>query len=227
LALIGMGSVVFAETDAANDGAPASPPLTLRHKIKAVNVDNHTVVVNRPGVVTLLLGTNEDSQDEARAAGVSVYPFQGRPDFQLIVVVDLRNSVATWIPTVVLATMRSNLDKEAIGLKPYYVKNGNKGNPRSNSCVIADFSGTICPLLGWPEGSENLRGILFGADGNEIKRWSKLEDMAKLQNEVRDAIQDALNTSQAKAAAAAKARGAKLALPPTLPPPLPPPVKKT
>jgi len=199
--------------------APAVPPL---RKLKAVDADNHNILINKPGVITLLLGTSEDSQDAARAAGEAVYPFRGRLDFQLIVVVDLRHSIAAWVPSVVLAKMRSNLDDEALALKPYFLKNGNKSNPRSTSYVIADFSGTICPQLGWTESSDDLRGILFGADGREIERWEKIDDMAKLQNDVRAAIQALVDANLAKAAAAAKTQGTKLIQPPTPPPPLPP-----
>ena len=180
------------------------------------------VLLNRPGVITLLLGTNEDSQDEARIAGKTINPLQGRPDFQLIVVVDLRNSVAAWVPSVALEQMRSNLDREAITVKPYYLKNGNKSNPRNNAHVIADFSGTICPQLGWPEPSDDLRGILFGGDGREIKRWNKIDDMDKMQTDVRAAITAYDETVLSKAAQAPKSAGTKLIQPPTLPPPLPP-----
>jgi hypothetical protein len=202
----------------------SAPPL---RKFRAVDADNHTILLNHPGLITLVLGTNEDSQDGARAAGKTMYPLQGRPDFQLIVVVDLRDSIATWVPSVVLAQMRSNLDREAIELKPYFLKNGNKGDPRKSSYVIPDFAGTICPQLGWTESSDNLRGILFGADGREIQRWDKVEDMATLQTAVRAAIQALIEADQAKAAATAKTQGTKLLQPPAphlpLPPLAPPP----
>jgi hypothetical protein len=197
----------------------AAPPL---RKFRAVDADNHTILLNRPGLITLLLGTNEDSQDAARAAGKAMYPLRGRDDFQLIVVVDLRDSIATWVPSIVLAQMRSNLDHEAIELKPYFLKNGNKSNPRNSSYVIPDFKGTICPQLGWTESSDNLRGILFGADGREIERWDKMDDMAKLQTDVRAAIQAFIDADRAKAAAAAKSQGSKLIQPPAPHLPLPP-----
>jgi len=203
----------------------SAPPL---RKFRAVDADNHTILLNHPGVITLVLGTNEDSQDGARAAGIAMYPLQGRPDFQLIVVVDLRDSIATWVPAIVLAKMRSNLDNEAIELKPYFLKNHNKSDPRKSSYVIPDFSGTICPQLGWTGGSDDLRGILFGADGREIQRWDKLEDMAALQTNVRAAIQALIDADKAKSAALAKTQGSKLIQPPTphLPlPPLAPPAK--
>ncbi len=192
-------------------------------KFRALDADNHTILLNRPGFISLVLGTSEDSQDAARAAGKAMYPLQGRADFQLIVVVDLRDSLATWVPSVVFAQMRSNLDGEAIELKPYFLKNGNKSDPRKSCYVIPDFKGTICPQLGWTETSDNLRGILFGTDGREIQRWDKIEDMARLQTDVRAAIQALIDADEAKAAAAAKTEGTKLLQPPSPHPPLPPP----
>jgi len=211
----------IAKTVAPN-GATVAPSLPPLRKFKALDADNRTILINRPGLITLLLGTSEDSQDAARAAGKAMYPLQGRPDFQLIVVVDLRDSIATWAPSIVLAQMRSNLDREAIELKPYFLKNGNKSNPRKSSYVIADFSGTICPQLAWTGSSDDLRGILFGADGREIKRWDKIDDLGLLQNDVRAAIAVLDEANLAKAAAAAKTQGTKLIQPPTPPPPLPP-----
>jgi hypothetical protein len=225
-------SALIAQTNAPPaSAAPNSRPAAASsashvRKFKAVDADNHTILLNHPGVITLVLGTNEDSQDAARAAGKAMYPLQGRRDFQLIVVVDLRNSIATWVPSVVLSQMRSNLDHEAIELKPYFLKNGNKGNPRNSSYVIPDFSGVICPQLGWPGSSDDLRGILFGADGREIQRWDKIEDMDKLQTDVRAAVQALIDADKAKAAAAARNHGSKLIQAPAphlpLPPPAPP-----
>jgi hypothetical protein len=228
----GFGAAAFAQTNAASSAVPAvvhpAAPLSHVKKIKAMDADNHLILVNHPGAVTIVLGTNEDSQDAARAAGKVMYPLQGRPDFQLIVVVDLRGSIATWAPSIVLSRMRSSLDEEAIELKPYFLKNGNKSNPRFTSHVIPDFSGTICPQLGWPEGADDLRGILFGVDGREIARWDKIDDMGKLQSDVRAAIEALIDADREKAAATAKSQGTKLiqpsgAHPPMLPPmPVPP-----
>jgi len=228
MAACALASLVPAQTTAPsapiapNTPAAGSFPATHPRKFKAVDADNHTILLNHPGAVTLVLGTNEDSQDGARAAGIAMYPLQGRPDFQLIVVVDLRDSIATWLPSVVTARMRSSLDQEAIELKPYFLKNGNKSDPRKSSYVIPDFSGTICPQLGWSEGSDDLRGILFGADGREIERWDKVDDMAVLQTNVRAAIQALIDADKAKAAALAKSQGSKLIQPPARHLPLPP-----
>jgi hypothetical protein len=213
----------------ANPSGATSSPSTPVRKFKATDADNHNILINKPGVITLLLGTNEDSQDAARAAGEAVYPYRGRPDFDLIVVVDLRDSIAAWAPTVVLAEMRSNLDKEVKDLKPYFLQNGNTSNPRNSMHVIADFTGTICPQLGWPAHTDDLRAILFGGDGREIKRWDKLEDMAQMQSDVHAAIEAFDQAQIARAAAAGKTQGTKVNQPPSPPRPLPvitPPAKQ-
>jgi len=198
----------------------SQPPVK---KFKATDADNNSVLINKPGAITLLLGTNQDSQDAARAAGEAVYSLRGRPDFQLIVVVDLRDSIAAWAPSVVLAEMRSNLDKEAVDLKPYFLANGNTSNPRKSAHVIADFTGTICPQLGWPEHSDELRAILFDADGREIKRWDKLSDMDAMQKDVRAAIETYDKTLVKAAVANKQQQGTKVTQAPALPRPLPPP----
>ena len=224
IALCGVARVSDAPATNAPSATPPPTPAALPHvrKFKALDADNHTIILNRPGVITLLIGTSEDSQDAARDAGKAVYPFRGRTDFQLIVVVDLRDSLATWVPSIVTAKMRSSLDQEAIELKPYFLKNGNKSNPRTSTYVIPDFSGTVCPQLGWAKTSDNLRGILFGIDGREMERWDKISDMAKLQSDVHDAIQAQVEIEEAKLAAAAKTPGSKLLHPVYQHPPLVP-----
>lgn len=218
-----MAGIFAALTAPAQVPAPTSAKLPPVPKIHAVDADNHNVVLNKPGIISLVLCTGEDSQDAARRAGRSMYPLQGRPDFQLVVVVDLRDSLANWVPSIVLSQMRSNLDKESPDLKPYFLANGNKGNPRDASHVIADFHGTLCTQLGWTESSDELRGLLFGADGREIKGWNKIGDMDQLQTDVRAAVQALLDVNRAKALSAVKPAGSRL-LQPVLPPPLLPPM---
>jgi hypothetical protein len=196
------------------NAAPVAPAPLVR-PIRAVDADGHTVQLNRPGMITVIVGTNEDSQDAARAAGRAMYPFQGRLDFSLIVVVDLRHTIASWVPSMVISRMKVSLDQEVFELKPYFLKNGNHNNPRSYSHVIPDFTGTICPQLSWKEGVGKLRVIIFGVDGREIERLDNLEiaDMPRLQAEVRKAIQAQVEIEQAKLAAEGKP-------PPWRPPPL-------
>jgi hypothetical protein len=196
-------------------------------KIHALDADNHNILLNKPGVVTLVVGTSEDSQDAARQAGIIVYPFEGRFDFQLIVAVDLHDSMATWAPSIAISRMKSSLDDEAIELKPYFLKNGNRSNPRSACHVVPDFKGTIFAGLGWPDTSSDLRAIVFGSDGREYKRFDKVDNMNVLFNAVRSALADYVELRKNRVAAAPPAPGTRgTALGPALPP-LPPPLPVT
>ena len=166
----------------------AAPVKSAPGEFRAIDADGHNVFINKPGKITVVIGTNQDSQEGARAAGRAMYPFQGMPAFRLIVIADVRDSMATWVPSLVTSRMRVSLDHEAYELKPYYLKNGNTNDPRKFSCAIADFSGVICPQLGWEKPTSNLRGILFGADGHVLKRWDDLSDFKELQDEVGKAL---------------------------------------
>jgi hypothetical protein len=172
------------------------------HRIKAVDADNHNIVLNRTGVITALIGTSEDSQQAARQAGIAVYPFQGRSDFQLIVAVDLRGTLANWAPSIAVSRMRSSLDGEALELKPYFLKNGNRSNPRGSCHVIPDFNGKLFTQLGWPQTSSSLRAIIYGADGREFQRFDTIDNMDVLYNSVRAAIAAHLALRKAHEAAA-------------------------
>jgi hypothetical protein len=178
---------------------PAAKPPPPAPKIKVVDADNHTIVLNKAGFISVIIGTSEDSQDAARRAGKAMYPFQGLPDFQFVVVVDLRDSIAAWVPSVVIDHMRRSLDEEAVELKPYVVKNGLKENPRRILHVVPDFKGTVVPGLDWSGTPDELHATMYGADGRELKKWENVDNMEKFQADVRGALQ-ALAASQAKAA---------------------------
>jgi hypothetical protein len=196
-----LAAIFFALCIVLLPAATSLPPPPSVPKIKAVDADNHKILLNKPGMISVIIGTSEDSQDAARRAGRAMYPFQGMPDFQLIVVVDLRDSIASWVPSAVIGHMRRSLDQEAIELKPYYLKNGNKNNPRKFCHVVPDFKGTIVPQLAWTGTPDELHAIIYGADGREIRRWESVDDMNVLQNAARAALQklsDASPRSPAK-----------------------------
>ena len=123
-----------------------------------------------------------------------------------------------------ISRMKSSLDGEAVELKPYFLKNGNRGNPRSSCRVVPDFKGTLFAQLGWPQSSSDLRAVIFGSDGKEYKRFDKVDNMNLLFNTVRSAISDYVALRRAHAAAAPPVPGTRsTALGPNLPP-LPPPL---
>ena len=180
--LAGWGTLGATSVAVKNPPAPAP-------KIKAVDADNHNILLNKPGLISIIIGTSEDSQDAARRAGRAMYPFQGLTDFQLVVVVDLHDSIAAWVPSVVIDHMRQSLDDEAIELKPYFIMNGNKDNPRRSLHVIPDFKGTFTPQFNWTGTPDELHGVMYGPDGRELKRWENIDNMEKFQGDVRAALQ--------------------------------------
>jgi hypothetical protein len=192
-------SLILVLTAALAGAAPA--PMPVVPKIKITDADNHTVILNKPGSICVVIGTSEDSQDAARRAGKAMYPFQGLPDFQLVVLVDLRDSIAAWVPSVVIDHMRRSLDEEAEELKPYFLQNGNKGNPRRSLHVMPDFKGTVVPQMNWAGTPDELHATMYGADGRELKRWENVDNMEKFQADVRAALQE-LSTRETKAAQA-------------------------
>jgi hypothetical protein len=210
-AVLVFAAILLGAIATAGGGRAAPADAAPAPKLYAIDADGDNVLLNKPGYVTVVLGTNESSQDGARAAGRAMYPFQGLTDFQLIVVADLRDSIAGWVPSIVISRMKTSLDREAIELKPFYLKNGNTNNPRQYSHCIPDFKGTICPQLGWAESTESLRAIIFGPDGHEIRRWDKLENMGRLANDVRSALQAHADAEKKADALKAKAAAAGLA----------------
>ncbi len=161
----------------------ALPGWAAPDKITAVDADDHSVVLNEPGRITVILSSGEDTQDQTRAASKSLDEFKGRSNFRLIVVTDLRDSLAGLVPSYVKKRMRQDLDKEAVRIVPFYRANGSTRNPRSDLCAVADYTGAVCVPLGQPKPRDTLWVVIFGRDGHIQKRWNNLKDYAELHRE--------------------------------------------
>ena len=179
--------------------APALPLLaflgllavaTAAAPILATDADGRPVAVNAPGKVVAVLSSSPATQDQTRAAGRVLDGYRGRPDFRLVIVVDLRGSFAGVVPGIVRRRMRDELDKEAVRLAPFYRANGNANDPRPDMESIPDFDGTVCKPLGWAETPGKLRVVLFGADGKPLAHWDDLQpaDYPKLHAAARQAL---------------------------------------
>jgi hypothetical protein len=102
-------------------------------EIKLTDVDGKIVVLNKPGRVTVVLYCTEETQEQTRLNGTALDAFKGRADFRYVVLLDLRDSLASLAKGYVKRRVQSDLDVEAKRLKSFYKKNGNDGDPRKIS----------------------------------------------------------------------------------------------
>ncbi|SDT87745.1 hypothetical protein SAMN05444156_0340 [Verrucomicrobium sp. GAS474] len=159
--------------------------------IEGVNADGHAVTLNAKDLVTVVISSSPDTQERTRQAGSLIDTYRGRKDFRLIIVVDLRDSLAGIVPDFVKSQIRTNLDTEAKRLIPFYRKNGNPGNPRTDLAAIPDFDGKLVDALKWNPDDDLLRVTVFGRDGNVLHYWEDLKAPEQLRDVVAKALGDA------------------------------------
>lgn len=153
--------------------------------IEAQDVDGKKVKLNAKERIHVIIYSTQSLQAKTRAAGKSLYPLQGHPNLRVIVVIDLRSSLAQLAKGYTIKRARADLDEEAKRLEPFYRKNGNFSSPRPDLSAIADFDGALCRRLGWNEPSDTLQVIVYDNTGREIKRWKNLKDYDELYNRVK------------------------------------------
>lgn len=156
--------------------------------IEGMDVDGSKTTLNPTGKVTVVLYSNEASAGQTREAGRVLYPFHGKSEFRLRVVVDLRSSLALFAKGYASRRIRDDLDREAEILKPYYRDNKNEKDPRKDLKAFADFEGAVCEPLGWGKRTKTLRAVLFGRSGEVVRRWEDLKDMDGLVEAVDRAL---------------------------------------
>jgi hypothetical protein len=138
-----------------------------------VNCDGKTVSLNPTGHVTVLLASSQPLADQTREFGRSIYGWQGREAFRVIVVVDLRKSIGTLFKGWTTGKMKADLDEEAERLIPWYRANQNIKNPRGDLCGIADFTGNATEALGWGVDDTKMKVTIFGKEGDVV--WSDMD----------------------------------------------------
>lgn len=157
-------------------------------EITTLDADGKKVSFNTPGRVTVILGSNEETQMQTRQSGRALDCYQGRPDFRVIVLVDLRKSLGNIVKPYVRMRMRNDLNAEALRVKPFYIQNGNNQDPRPDLSAIPDFDGTLCQQLKWSEPTHVMRVVVFGKDGKEWERWDDLKEYKLLKDSVTKAL---------------------------------------
>lgn len=156
--------------------------------ISAVDSDDKRVVFNKTGRISVVFVCTEQTQKEIREASNSLDSFRGLPNFRVIAVVDMRDSLGSMVEGIVKWRMQDDLDDEAERLAPFYQANGNTHDPRPDLSCVADYKGEVCKALGWPKVSNKLRIVVFGMDGQPLHRWDDLKNVKELRAFVAKAL---------------------------------------
>ena len=149
------------------------------------NCDGKDVELNPADRITVVLASSQPLADTTREFGRALYGWQGRKEFRVIVVVDLRRSLGTLFKGWTVGKMKADLDEEGERLIPWYRANKNLGNPRGDLCGIADFDGKATDSLGWGSDEKKMKVTIFGKTGDVV--WSEMaaDSPKAMQTEVR------------------------------------------
>lgn len=128
------------------------------------------------GRLCVVMYTNADLEQESKALSKALDPYRGTQDFMFVQVVDLRGDIAPIARRLVEKQIRKELDLEAARVKPFYVQNGSKANPRADLSTIADYGGSVLNKLGWNDRVESIRFVIYNAQGVPIKRIDDTQD---------------------------------------------------
>ena len=146
--------------------------------------DGKVVELNPAGRITVVLASSQPLADTTREFGRALYGWQGRKEFRVIVVVDLRKSLGTLFKGWTVGKMKADLDEEAETLIPWYRANKNPNNPRPDLCGIADFDGKATESLGWGSDDTKMKVSIFGKDGNVVWSGVNVKSPSYLQAEI-------------------------------------------
>jgi hypothetical protein len=153
----------------------------------ATTVDGVEIRFDDPDFSTVVLYSNQQVQDKTRAAGTIFDPLQGRAHFRLVVVVDLRGSMANWVKGYTIRTIQRDLNREASRVEPFFKENGNTSDPRKSMNVVADFSGAVCDSLGWTQVLQQEQILFFPRGGQKIL-WKPPFDSDQLKAAVASSL---------------------------------------
>jgi len=153
-------------------GLPANQKSHLPRVTDAFEVER---VLAPPGKVSVLIYSNASLAAKTREAGNLFNSLLGRDDFQLIVVVDLRSSLAHWAPGYTRRRMQRDLQAKIDGLSPEIQSYHGGQWPRPDITAIPDFEGTLCQFLEWSEPLEQIQGVIY-SEGQMVFRWKGIPE---------------------------------------------------
>ena len=148
-------------------------PVGAKELAHPKDCDGKVVELNPTNRITIVLASSQSLADTTREFGRAVYGWQGRKEFRVIVVVDLRKSLGTLFQGWTVGKMKADLNEEAERLIPWYRANQNPNNPRPDLCGIADFDGKVTESLGWGGDDTKMKVKIFGKSGDVV--WSVMD----------------------------------------------------
>ena len=156
--------------------------------------DGKVVELNPLDRITVVLASSQPLADTTREFGRALYGWQGRKEFRVIVVVDLRKSLGTLFKGWTVGKMKADLDEEAERLIPWYRANHNPNDPRADLCGIADFDGYVTDSLEWGSDEKKMKVMIIGKKGDVI--WSAMDTTSPkaMQVEVKKLLGDPVPT---------------------------------
>lgn len=141
--------------------------------LEVTDCDGQIIVLNPMEKVVVILASSQALAEQTREFGRALYGWQGRNDFRVVVVVDLRKSLGTLFKSWTLGKMKADLDEEGERLLPWYRANHNFGQPRPDLCGVADFDGQVTEKLGWGKDDRQMKATIFGKSGDVV--WSGVD----------------------------------------------------
>ena len=156
--------------------------------------DGKVVELNPTDRITVVLASSQPLADTTREFGRALYGWQGRKEFRVIVVVDLRKSLGTLFKGWTVGKMKADLDEEAERLIPWYRANKNPNNPRPDLCGIADFDGYVTESLEWGSDEKKMKVMIIGKEGDVIWQAIDISSPKAMQAEVKKLIGDPVQT---------------------------------
>ena len=159
-------------------------PVGAKELLHPKDCDGKVVELNPADRITVVLASSQPLADTTREFGRALYGWQGRKEFRVIVVVDLRKSLGTLFKGWTVGKMKADLDEEAETLIPWYRANQNPNNPRPDLCGIADFDGKATESLGWGSDDTKMKVSIFGKDRNVVWSGVNVKSTAFLQAEI-------------------------------------------
>lgn len=148
--------------------------------ITTQDVDGQPLIFDQTNQITVVVQSRESLQKRTRQAGITLYPLHAHTNWKLVIVVDLRDSLARMAKGYTGRRMQRDLDSEAETIHQI-VTNRSLADLRQGLRGVADFDGKTSDALGFTHSESNLGAVIFNSKGEVHRRWNDLTNTSELQ----------------------------------------------